>query len=330
MPSPVPINVAVVGVGAIGRAVAALVAVEPGMRLAGLVDLDPKKIGKTLAELGSACADPTVVIDNVEQLDAVDVAIVATVSQFDRVAPTLRQLMMKKAHVVSSCEEMAWPWLRLPHLADVIAGEARKAGVAVAGAGIDPGFALDAMPLLLASTASTVRRVRASRVVNLAVARSPLRRRHGIGLASAQFKKLAKAGLLGQVGLGESVTLIAQGMGHHPMRGDVITTVQPQLAPAAFDGPFGRVAEGAVGSVRQAASWRGDDLEIDLNLLLAGGGQEPIEEIWIQADRPIRHVTRGGTPDAAAAARLVHVARLVPHLNPGLRTLIDLPMAGGR
>ena len=47
-----------------------------------------------------------------------DVAIVTTTSFFDKMAPTLRACMANKLHVVSSCEEMAWPRYRHPKLAD--------------------------------------------------------------------------------------------------------------------------------------------------------------------------------------------------------------------
>ncbi|HEX8323904.1 MAG TPA: Gfo/Idh/MocA family oxidoreductase [Tepidisphaeraceae bacterium] len=328
--SPVPINVAVVGLGTIGRAVAAAVAADNEMRLAGLVDLDPKKIGRMLSELGVASDNAAVVIDDVERLDAIDVAIVCTGPRLDRVAPTLRQLMMKKAHIVSSCEELAWPWLRLPHLADALTNEARKAGVAIVGAGVNPGLALDTMPLLLASSVSNVKKVKGTRVVDLRTVRPSVLRQSGVTQTAVQFRALLKQNLVGHVGLGESVVLIAQGLGRHPMRGDVRTSVATVLAEANIDSALGRIDAGQVCGIRQTAGWQGDGIEIELELHMCLTNADPRDEVQITGERTATLLVPGGTPDDATAAVLVNVARLLPRVPPGLRTMLDLPVVGSR
>lgn len=327
---PVPINIAVVGLGAIGRAVAAAVAADAGMRLAGLVDLDPKKVGRTLGDLGVSSSAPTLIIDDVERLDAVDVAVVCTGSRFDRVAPTLRQLMLKKAHVVTSCEEFAWPWLRLPHLADAISNEAIRAGVAIVGAGAQPGVALDVLPLALAATTLNVKSVKATRVVDLRTSRPSVQRQAGVTQSATQFRTLAKQNLLGHVGLGESVVLIAQGLGRHPMRGDVRTAMVAIIAEQAVDSAHGRVVAGHVCGVRQTAGWQGDGIDVELTLETSLVAHDARDEIEIIADRTASLVVPGGVPDDATAAVLVNVARILPRVPAGLRTVLDLPVLGSR
>ncbi|HEY0009778.1 MAG TPA: Gfo/Idh/MocA family oxidoreductase, partial [Tepidisphaeraceae bacterium] len=145
------LNVAVIGLGPIGIAAAKAVQRDVNMKLTALVDLDPAKLGKRLVNLDeTADADDIAVVSDLDETDAqIDVAILTTGSRFDRIAPNLRQLMKRKCHVVSSCEEMTWPWLRHPHLADVIGGEARSAGVALVGTGVNPGFVMDLLPVAL-------------------------------------------------------------------------------------------------------------------------------------------------------------------------------------
>ncbi len=149
------LRVVVVGVGPIGLACAKAIRVERDLRLVGLVDLDPQKQGKKIDELGRAPAEPTKVIPPVDPGPSVvgsialavaggaDVAVVTTSSQLDAIAPTLRELLDRGLAVVSSCERMAWPWYRYPELGQELDAYAIRAGRAMLGTGVNPGFVMD-------------------------------------------------------------------------------------------------------------------------------------------------------------------------------------------
>ena len=81
------LRVIVVGLGPIGIAAAKAIIADPGMELAGLVDIDPVKLGKPIPEIGGG---PPVVRSMKEAAPA-DIAIVTTTSKLDRLAPTLRE-----------------------------------------------------------------------------------------------------------------------------------------------------------------------------------------------------------------------------------------------
>ena len=327
----IPVNVAVIGLGPIGLAAARAVGRDPAMRLAGLVDVDPKKVGKRLADLGEASDSDVVIGAEVDALDAIDIAILCTGSHFDRIAPTLRQLMRLKAHVVSSCEEMTWPWLRHPHLADVINNEAQKAGVALIGTGVNPGFVMDALPLVLSSMITDVSRVKVTRVVDALTRRLPLQRKIGSTMSPKQFKDLAADGRIGHMGLGESIVLLAQGLGRHPMRSEVKVHLEPVLADRPIDCALGRVEPGQVCGMHNFGTWSGGGVEIELDLTMALGAANPRDEIDLTGDRTIKAVIPGSTPgDSATVAALVNVARVLPRVSAGLKTMLDLPLVSGR
>src|SRR5437868_1773802 len=129
------LNVIVVGLGPIGLNAAKAVQASRGMKLVGLVDVDPNKIGKRLEGLPRIVGK---IADTLNKKPAV--AIVATASHFDRIAPTLRECIKHKLHVVSSCEEMSFPSFRNKALAARIDSEAKKRKVALLGTGVNPGF----------------------------------------------------------------------------------------------------------------------------------------------------------------------------------------------
>ena len=330
-PRTVPVNVAVIGLGPIGLAVAAAVTRDPSMRLAALVDVDPNKVGRRLTDLGETADSDVAVISDIDALDAIDIAILCTGSHFDRIAPTLRQLMRLKAHVVSSCEEMTWPWLRHPHLADVMNGEAKKAGVALIGTGVNPGFVMDVLPLTLSSMVTDVKRVRVTRVVDALMRRVPLQRKVGATMTVKHFNDLAKENRIGHMGLGESIVLVAQGLGRHPMRSEVQLRIEPVIAERPIECAIGIVQPGDVCGMRNVGTWSGGGIDIELDLTMALAAKDPRDHIEVVGDRTITAVIPGSTPgDTATVAALVNVARVLPQVSPGLKTMLDLPMVAGR
>jgi len=324
-------RVAVVGLGPIGLETAKRVAVDGELQLSALVDLDPAKFDKTLAELSPGAPESPSVLADLDDIGDVDIAILCTGSHFDRIAPTLRQCLRKKAQVVSSCEEMAWPWLRHPHLADVLNVEAMQAGVAMVGTGVNPGFVMDLLPVVLSSMTTGIRHVRVTRVVDASLRRLPLQRKIGATMTQEHFRKLAGANLIGHMGMGESVTLLAQGLGRHPMRAEVITSIAPVVAEHDMACNLGPIAAGQVRGMYNTGRWQGGGIEIELELTMAVGEKNPRDEIQITADRDLHLIIPGGTfGDTATVAALVNVARVVQRAKPGMRTMLDLPPAGSR
>jgi 4-hydroxy-tetrahydrodipicolinate reductase len=86
---------------------------RPGIEVVGAVDVDPDKAGRDLGELlGGPAVGVSIGVDAAATLAAMrpDVVLHATQSSLARVAPQLAQIAEFGAHVVSTCEELAYPW----------------------------------------------------------------------------------------------------------------------------------------------------------------------------------------------------------------------------
>ena len=182
------IRVVVVGLGPIGIGAARAVLADPGMKLVGLVDIDPAKVSKTVPELEGG---PVVSKSLKEGAGGgADVAIITTTSKLDRMAPTLREALALGLHVVSSCEEMAWPKYRHPELAGQLDAEAKRAGRALLGTGVNPGFVMDLLPVVLSSMVLTANRVHVLRQLDASTRRRPLQQKVGATMTPEQFAGL--------------------------------------------------------------------------------------------------------------------------------------------
>ena len=221
--------------------------------------------------------------------------------------------------VVSTCEELAWPWLRDEAAAEALDRLCEERNVAVLGTGVNPGFVLDRLAVVLGHATGPVRHVRGLRVVDATSRRASLRRKTGAGLDEEAFHAAADRGEVGHVGLAESAALCATGLGL------AVDEVDEELVPlvAEEDGP---VARGQVAGFSQTARVFADEREVvRLELVIALGAEDPRDEVELDADPPLRLVVPGGVPgDLATAGAAGNAAPAVIELR-GLVTVLDLP-----
>jgi hypothetical protein len=327
------LNVIVIGLGPIGINAARAVREDPGMKLVGLVDLDPDKIGKTLDELsgGAKGKGPKVSASLPTTSGQPTVAIVTTTSFFDRIAPTLRECMKRKMHVVSSCEEMSFPRFRHKKLAEKIDAEAQQKKVALLGTGVNPGFVMDLLPLVLSSMVTRVDAVKVTRRLDAAKRRQPLQAKVGATMTPEHFNELARQGKIGHMGIGESVAMIAAGLGREAKPKDVKITLDPVIADRKLDSLLGTIRPGQVCGMRNTATWIGRDLRIELDLTMAVGAPDPQDHVELAGPVLLRAVIPGSTPgDSATVASLINCTKLLPFVSPGLKTMLDMPPASCR
>ncbi|HWP39967.1 MAG TPA: hypothetical protein VNL70_03500 [Tepidisphaeraceae bacterium] len=326
------INTIVIGLGPIGISAARAVRQDRSFKLVGLVDVDPAKLGKTLDELEGGGSDrgPRVV-DSIRQTlsSRPQVAIVTTTSHFANVVPTLRQCIRHRLHVVSSCEQMSFPAFGHKRLAAQIDAEAKKRKVALVGTGVNPGFVMDLLPVVLSSMMTKVTAVKVTRRLDAAKRRLPLQAKVGATMSQEQFRSLAQQGKIGHMGIGESVAMLATGLGRQARPKDVTIRLEPVIATRELDSALGRIQPGMVCGMRNTATWSGKDLTIELDLTMAVGIVDAEDRIELSGPPPLTLIIPGATPgDTATVAALVNCARLLPSVSPGLKTMLDLPPAG--
>lgn len=315
-----PLRVIVCGLGAIGRGAAELVQRRAGLRLVGVVDVNPAALAG-----GWRCATATTLAGVLRQRRA-DAVIHCTGSDFAAVYPQLAEIARAGLHCVTSCEEALFPWYRHRRLARQLDKLCRQRGVSVLGTGVNPGFVMDTLALTATGACQEVRGVRVLQVVDAGSRRAALQAKVGVGLTRAEFRRLAAAGTIRHVGLTESLVFLADGLGWRLER--VAETLAPVVARRLVRTPFRVARPGQVAGVRQVArGWRGGREVLRLELQMYAGAQAPRDEVVIAGRPPLRLVVAGGTPgDVATPALLVNALALLPGARPGLQTMATLPV----
>jgi 4-hydroxy-tetrahydrodipicolinate reductase len=229
-------------------------------------------------------------------------------------------------HVVSTCEELSYPVRKYPELSQKLDRIAKKNKVALLGTGVNPGFAMDKLPLTLAAACQEVRRVTAHRVVDAAKRRLPLQKKVGAGLTVEQFEEQVKAGIIKHHGLPESVAMVADSLGIVVDRIEEI--IRPEVAKTTVRSEFFEVKPGFVVGVHQTARGfqaREESVKLELEMYL--GAPNPIDSVAIQGKPDLTMNIPGGIHgDLATAAVAVNCIPTMLELHPGLRTSRDVPM----
>ena len=323
------IRVLQVGLGPIGVAVARQLATRPGFLLVGGVDVDPALAGRDLAQVcGLPSALEAVVHRELEPALAAlrpDAAVVCTSSALERVAPTLQTCLAGGAAVVSTTEELAYPWRERPELARRLDQAARRAGRALLGTGVNPGFAMDALPLIFTAVCERVDSITVRRVQDASRRRLPFQKKIGAGLSVAAFRDKVAAGEVRHVGLAESVSMIADAMGWQL---DSITDeIAAVIALHDVASEHLAVAQGQVCGLEQIGVGRqGERVRVRLELRAALGAPESYDEVAIEGSPSLVSRVVGGIPgDVATASVAVNAIPRVLAAPPGLVTMKDLP-----
>lgn len=318
------------GLGPIGMASARLALQKPGMEVVGAIDIAEHLVGRDLGEvlglsesLGiEVSPDASAVLEHTRP----DVVLHTTSSFLSRVEDQLMTCIRAGANVVSSTEELFYPYYRDPEFCDRIDKAAKEHGVIVVGTGVNPGFSMDVLPLTLTGICADVKKVRALRVVDASHRRGPLQRKIGAGLEKAEFEKLVSENKLGHIGLLESLLAIADGLNWHPETID--EKVEPVLAQKAIKTQFVEVQPGQVAGIRHTcvASVNGTPV-IELELQMYVGADDPNDSVFIDGDPPINMRIDGGIfGDTATVAALINTAGRLQGQAPGLKTMLDLPV----
>jgi len=325
-------RVSLIGLGPIGIEVGKALSGREGIELAGAADPAPDKAGRPLASMLDGAFPGVMVTPSAAALYGAtsgsrsrsDVAVLCTGSRLHSMLPQIEEAIAAGLHIVSTCEELAYPELRHAPMARQIDRMAKEKGVAVLGTGVNPGLVMDRLVLAIAAACVRVDSVRVMRVVDAAKRRGPLRAKVGAGLTREEFAAGVSAKKLGHVGLSESAAIIALGLG---LPIDEITeTIKPVIAQKDLDGiPAG----GVLGLHQVALVQAGDEAKVVLDLKMAVGAPDPADRIDIEGDPPLHIVAAGGFHgDRATIGTVVNAIPFIVSAAPGLHNVVTLPLFG--
>ena len=329
-----PIRVVQMGLGAVGCGIAQTALGRSQLQVVGAIDVDPAKVGRDLGEIlgtdESLGIPVTASLRDVLDSQSVDVVLQATGSHIPDVADQLKEIAAAGCNVVSTCEELAYPWLRHPALAREIDAKARECGVTILGTGVNPGFIMDTLVLVATAVCSDVRRIASTRVVAARERRLALQQKIGSGMEEADFRQLAARGEIGHVGLRESFSLITAGLGweiRNPQENIEPVCAEEKISTEHFD-----IAAGQVAGIHQTVQGLSEGRELVLDLTMSMAAGESKDSISIEADPPMRLEVVGGTHgDQATWSIIANMAPRVAEAHAGLLTMLDsgLPRAIG-
>ncbi len=317
------------GLGPIGSYMARHVLEREGLQLVGGVDIDPDKVGKDVGEvigLGRPIRMPVhaKLADVLSQTKA-DVVLHATNSYFDLFKSQIVEILESGLDVVSTSEELSFPWIAHAEQGAEIDAAARKAGKTVLGTGINPGFLMDTLPLSLTGICQRVDHIEVRREQNASKRRGPFQAKIGSGMTVEQFRAKMAEGRMGHVGLPESVGMIFQTLGKKLVRYE--DGVEPVIAGQLIKSDHFEVPPGRVAGLRQTARGYDDQGEFVKLAFVAALDHEPDRDTVIIRGKPDLNLTLEGTHgDIATIAVAVNAVRRVYEAGPGLVTMRDLPV----
>jgi 4-hydroxy-tetrahydrodipicolinate reductase len=330
-----PIRVVQWGLGAMGGGMARLMLSKPGLEIVGAVDGRPEFGGRDLGDvlgagrqLGVAVTgDPRTVLD----ASRVDVVVMATTSWARQQLPDLRTVLAAGVNCVSIAEELAYPEAQSPALAAELDALAKANGVSVLGTGVNPGFVLDSLVVMLTAGCHAVERIEASRVNDLSPYGPTVMASQGVGTTPEAFAAgVADGSIVAHVGFPESIHMISDALGLEVDR--VQETREPIVSSVRRETPRVTVEPGMVaGCAHVGVGLRSDREVIRLvhpqQIHPQAEGQDTGDFIDIYGAPEVHLAIQ---PEIAGGESTTGIAvNAIPHVvaaSPGLKRMIDLPV----
>lgn len=324
------IKVVQFGCGPIGCSVVRYALQRSDIKFVGAIDINKSLARRDLGEvvglnskLGISISDDA---DAILSKTKPDVVFLTTSSSLKVIYPQVEKCVKAGANVLSTCEELSYPYRKDPKLSAKIDKIAKANNVSVLATGVNPGFLMDAWPLFMTGVCQQVQKIKAVRVQNASPRRGPFQKKIGAGCTIEEFKKLVDAGTLKHVGLPESIAMIASGLGR---RIDEITeSIEPIVANTQVKTDFVTVKPGQVAGVRQISKGICAGKEIvTLEFEASVGASESYDAVYITGTPNMEVTIKGGVHgDIATAAIMVNSVHRVVDAAPGLISMKDLPI----
>ena len=319
-----------IGLGPLGRKTVQFAAERPALRVVAAVDPSPDIAGRQLSDLCGAGGAIAVVSSLPAALSAAaeppEVAILTTYSDLDRVEAQLCELADAGLPVVSTCEELSYPWITHPDHAARIDARFRERGLACLGTGVNPGFLMDYLPAVLTGLCRSVRHVTVRRVQDASTRRVPFQVKIGACLSIEEFAARVAEGTLRHVGLPESTHFLAAALGLRLER--VEEELRPVLADLPVTTGFRPIDPGTACGVEQIARGYAEGREVvRLEFRATVGEAESFDQVEIDGEPPLLSTIAGGVNgDIATCAVVLNALAVVATAPPGLHTMLDLPI----
>ena len=199
--------------------------------------------------------------------------------------------------------------------------------MSVVGTGINPGYLMDTLPLILTAPCLKVDAVKVKRMMDSSKRRIPFQKKVGTGMTQAEFREKIESGVItGHVGLLESINMIASGLGWEL---DEAVEFPPEgvISDHEVETGLGTVKPGDVlGLSSVAIAKRQGKPVITLEFIANAEVDEEYDEIIIEGVPNIHEEIIGGVHgDIGTVAVTINTIPRAIQASAGVQVMKDLP-----
>ena len=332
MPKAQPFRVIQIGFGSLGRHIACSILKRENLELVSVIDANPELVNRPIKDLlqDDIDSDVTVTDDLKTVLKGIsaDIAIVATSSSLETVAPTIERCLETGLDVISICEELSFPFQKRPKLAKNLNNVAIQNSKTVVGTGINPGYLMDLLPIVLTGPCQNVETISVTRHMNSSHRRASFQKKIGTGMTNNEFRKNIDEGkITGHVGLVESIQMIDSALN---LGLDEIVELPPEaiVAESKITNSFATVEKGDVLGLKSVGVGRrkGEQI-VTLDFQAYAEATPQYDEVIIEGIPRIHQRIEGGVQgDHGTIGMILNLIPIVIQESPGLKTMKDLPV----
>lgn len=332
-----PTGIIQIGLGPIGLDIARRILEHPDLRLVGAVDPAPGKAWHPLSELYTdtivpANARDIIVAPSLGKVlsgitDKPATAIHTTGSFLSDVTPQILEIAGNGLNVISTTEELSYPWRHHPREAQQIDECARNNNVSVLGTGVNPGYIMDLFPVFLSAISRSVESVYVKRVVDAELRRGPLRNKIGTGITVEEFNRRKASGRFGHIGLVESVAMIGSIFNWELT--SICNELSPKVSETMYTGPHVAVPAGNILGIVQTAigydTHKNERIRLELEMYV--GAQNTEDTVRLTGIPDLNLTVANGIPgDIATVSTTINYIPLIQTAPAGLITPEKLPL----
>ncbi|MEN3046853.1 MAG: hypothetical protein ABDH49_07750 [Candidatus Hydrothermales bacterium] len=318
-------KVFIFGLGEIGKIVLKNIHKKEGIELAGVIDIDPEKVGKSVAEITGLDKYSDIIVekDAEKVLKGYKNGIVLhlTGSYVKDVIDQYMLILDMGHHIITTTEEMTDPYLRNPDLAKEIERKAKAVEKTVLPTGVNPGFVMDFLPSFFSCVFEEIYSIRVERINNASKRRYPLQKKIGSGLKEEEFYKKWEKREIGHVGLAESGSILAKTLSLKIK--DLKETCNPKIAKEFIKTEYFEVKPGEVcGILHEVKVETEENINVDLFLEMSLDAESPVDRVSIEGKPSLTMEVKGGIPgDEATASIVANWIKKINDLPPGIITI---------
>lgn len=322
-----------IGMGPLGIQIAQYISEKTRITTIAAVDINKALAGKDLGTFMGQEANGVQISNSLDEaLNQVsikpDVAIITTVSSIAKLESQIEEVAKQHIPIVSTCEELSYPWKQNREIAERIDSMCKKYDIACLGTGINPGFLMDYLPSVLSSVCKEVESIKVERFQDASPRRIPFQQKIGAGLSLEAFKAKELTGTLRHVGLKESVYFLAESLGFE--LDEVSEDLNPVIANQDIKNGGMNIPQGHARGVEQVAhGYINGNSKIEMHFKAAIGEPRSFDRVTIKGVPSFTsEIDTGVNGDVATCAITINSVQSILKASPGLHTMASVGLPG--